>query len=139
MKHVKTFESYIVESEKIQYSKQYFIDNKPEHIENGDYWKKAVDIATKNGKDKSDYGAVTAIYNNVEKKQTEKKKESRKDWTEVKSIPYWKKMIDGTNMNSKQRKYFNDILKKIEDNDNMMSPNQKEELNRLKNGILKEK
>jgi len=135
IKMIIKFENFINESDKILYDKKYFIENRPKHIEFGELWNRAVNIATKDGSEKSDYGAVTAIYNNVEKKKTEERKETRKDWVEVKNPSYWKKMVDDTNMSISQRKFYNSILKSIEDNDNTMSPKQKEELLRLKNGI----
>lgn len=56
MKNLKTYENYY---------KDYFIENMPREIEFPDVWKKSVEIATKNNN--NTFGAIRAIYNNMEK------------------------------------------------------------------------
>lgn len=129
-----TFNDFLNESDKVLYTKNYFIENIPKHIENIKIWNNAVNTATENGSKKSDYGAVTAIYNNMNKSINDKN-DDKNDWIVVKNPSYWKKMIEDSNLNISQRKFYNSILKSISDHNNTMSPKQRIELIKLKNGL----
>ena len=104
-----TFKEYIKENYD-KYSKDYLLKNIPK-IEFKNLWCDAVNIATKDGKEDSNYSAVRAIYNNLENKQKEKTKDYK--WIENPGAfkKYWEKILSLSNgVSISSRKFYQSII-----------------------------
>lgn len=89
------------------YPKEYFMMQDMRHIEKPELWIKAINIATKKGTKQASFGAVTAIYDNLDKPIVKKIPD---DWVSV-SYTHFKQLYDNNSrLSVNDRKFYKSIL-----------------------------